>query len=50
MFELVEEALDEVAETIEVRLKAGTFTRLDIGLTLAQAPRSARFWRRASLS
>ena len=50
MLELIEEALDEIAEAVRNELKAGMLMRRGIGLTLAKAPRSARVLRKASLS
>jgi hypothetical protein len=50
VLELVEEALDEVPVAAQVGLKAGTFTRLGIGLILAQAPCAVIVWRSASES
>jgi hypothetical protein len=41
VFELVEEALDQVAEAVEEGLNAGMLVRRANGLMLAQAPRPA---------
>ena len=41
IFDLTEETLNEVAVAISHALKAGTFTRLGMGLILAQALRAA---------
>jgi hypothetical protein len=50
VFEFVEEAFDEISEAIEVWAERWKVDapghRLDVG----QAPRSARVWRKASLS
>ncbi len=50
MLEFAEEALDEVAIAIEERTEGRMFTRPGIGLTQAQAPRSAKVARKALLS
>jgi hypothetical protein len=50
VFELVGEALDEIPVAIEEGTESGMFLRFGIGFMFAQAPRSARICRKASLS
>ena len=50
VFELIEEAFDEIAQPVKNELKNGIFTRPGIGLMLPHAPCAASVSRNASLS